>query len=65
MSRGGTPTDTPIMEALNGWMKQELHLDFGLAEALNVPELLHAYVDFFNHRRPASAQLLMLAPCSK
>ena len=30
-SREGTPTDNPIIEALNGWMKEELYLDFGLA----------------------------------
>lgn len=29
MSRGGTPTDNPIMEALNGWIKEELYLDYG------------------------------------
>ena len=31
MSRERTPTDNPIIEALNGWMKEELYLDFGLA----------------------------------
>ncbi len=55
MSREGTPADNPIIEALNGWMKEELYLDFGLGDALNVPELLDAYVDFFNHPRPAAA----------
>ena len=27
MSRVGTPTDNPIIEALNGWIKEELFLD--------------------------------------
>ena len=27
MSRAGTPTDNPIIESLNGWMKAELILD--------------------------------------
>ena len=40
MSREGTPTDNPIIEALNGWMKEELYLDFGLATAEDVPSLL-------------------------
>ena len=40
MSRGGTPTDNPIIEALNGWMKEELYLDFDLAHALDVSALL-------------------------
>lgn len=55
MSRGGTPTDNPIIEALNGWMKEELYLDFGLNEAENLPDLLNKYVYFFNNQRPAAA----------
>ena len=55
MSRGGTPTDNPIIEALNGWIKEELYLDFGLAEAENLPDLLNQYVYFFNNHRPAAA----------
>ena len=55
MSRGGTPTDNPIIEALNGWMKEELYLDFGLASTENVPLLLDKYVHYFNNRRHAAA----------
>ena len=55
MSRGGTPTDNPIIEALNGWMKEELYLDFDLAHSHDVQALLDAYVDFFNNHRPAAA----------
>lgn len=55
MSRGGTPTDNPIIEAMNGWMKEELYLDFGLAEAKDVPALLDEYVFYYNNRRPAAA----------
>lgn len=55
MSRVGTPTDNPIIEALNGWMKEELFLDFDLAHAQNVPALLDSYVYFFNNHRPAAA----------
>jgi putative transposase len=55
MSRRGTPTDNPIIEALNGWMKEELFLDYGLATAKKVPELLDAYVQYFNNERPAAA----------
>ena len=55
MSRGGTPTDNPIIEALNGWIKEELYLDFDLAHSHDVPALLDAYVDFFNNHRPAAA----------
>ena len=55
MSRVGTPTDNPIIEAMNGWIKEELYLDFGLAHTDNVPALLGAYVQFFNNDRPAAA----------
>jgi hypothetical protein len=30
----GTPTDNAITEAINGWIKEELILDFGLETAL-------------------------------
>lgn len=55
MSRGGTLTDNPITEALNGWIKEELYLDFNLAEAYDVPILLNQYVEYFNNKRPAAA----------
>ena len=55
MSRGGTPTDNPIIEALNGWMKEELYLDFGLADTEDVPVLLEEYVYYFNNKRRSAA----------
>lgn len=55
MSRAGTPTDNPIIEALNGWMKEELFLDFNFATAEDVPKLLDEYVHYFNYERPAAA----------
>ena len=55
MSRVGTPTDNAIIEALNGWIKAELYLDFDLENAEDVPKLLEDYVYYFNHKRPAAA----------
>ena len=55
MSRAGTPTDNPIIEALNGWMKEELYLDFDLDHAQDVPALLNQYVFFFNNQRRHAA----------
>jgi transposase InsO family protein len=55
MSKGGTPTDNAIIEALNGWIKEELYLDFGLETVEDVPKLLDEYVYYFNNRRPAAA----------
>ena len=43
------------MEALNGWIKEELYLDYGLADADNLPDLLNQYVYFFNNLRTAAA----------
>ena len=55
MSRGGTPTDNPIIEALNGWIKDELYVDFGLKTTNNVPGVLNKYVKYFNNKRSAAA----------
>ena len=55
MSRVGTPTDNAIIEALNGWMKEELYLDFGLETADDPLALLDEYVHYFNYERPAAA----------
>lgn len=55
MSRVGTPTDNPIIEALNSWIKEELYLDFGLAHIDDVHALLESYVQFFNSYCPAAA----------
>ena len=62
MSRGGTPTDNPIIEALNGWIKEELFLDFDLANASDVPALLDDYVRYFNFDRSAAALGYQLPP---
>ena len=53
MSRSGTPTDNPVIEALNGWIKEELYLDFDLADATDVPALLDKYVTYYNEERAA------------
>ena len=55
MSRGDTPTDNPIIEALNGWIKEKLYLDFDLANAKDVPALLNSYVFFFNNKRRSAS----------
>ena len=55
MSKVGTPTDNAIIEALNGWIKEELYLDFSLETAEDVPKLLDEYVYYFNNSRPAAA----------
>lgn len=58
MSRAGKPTDNPVNEALNGWIKEELYLDFGLDRCRTlqeVREILRQYQEFYNERRPCHA----------
>lgn len=55
MSRAGTPTDNPIIESLNGWMKAELILDFGISKVSNLKKALNQYVQYFNSERFAAA----------
>lgn len=40
MSRAGTPTDNPIIESLNGWIKEEMKIDFNLKKPRVYPRLL-------------------------
>lgn len=55
MSRAGTPTDNPIIESINGWIKEELRTDFQYWKANSIYELIDEYVYYFNHDRPAYA----------
>ena len=58
MSRAGKPTDNPVNESLNGWMKEELFMDFKVGECRRkeeFEEVLEHYVDFYNNRRPCYA----------
>lgn len=51
MSRAKTPTDNPINEALNGWMKNELYIDFDLQNTKNIHKKIADYVEYFYHER--------------
>ena len=51
MSRAGTPTDNPIIEALNGWIKEEMRIDFELKSVENIPSFIENYVHYFNNER--------------
>ena len=58
MSRAGKPTDNPVNESINGWMKEELFMDFKVDECRSRPEFeetLKRYVDFYNQHRPCYA----------
>jgi putative transposase len=55
MSRVGTPTDNPIIEAVNGWVKGELYTDVKIHKHPNLLEGINQYIEYFNHERPAYA----------
>ena len=55
MSRAGTPTDNPVNESINGWIKEELFQDFDLRHSENVQETIEQYIHYYNYIRPAWA----------
>ena len=55
MSRAGTPTDNPVNESLNGWIKEELFIDFNLKHSKDVPNLIKLYINYYNNERPSYA----------
>ena len=55
MSRAGTPTDNGAMEAINGWVKAEMFIDFDLSHCEDVPAFVERYITFFNEERPSAA----------
>ncbi len=58
MSRAGKPTDNPVNESLNGWIKEELYIDFKLKKCRTHHEIKDAikkYVDYYNKMRPCYA----------
>lgn len=55
MSRAGTPTDNPVNESLNGWIKEELFIDFDIKHCDDVPKLIEEYIYYYNNIRPSYA----------
>lgn len=51
MSRAGTPTDNPIIESLNGWIKDELIHQFKMRDCDDIRQLIKDYVYYFNNNR--------------
>ncbi len=48
MWREGTPTDNAAMEAINGWIKAEMFMDFYVTGTLPVEREVDDYNMFFN-----------------
>lgn len=53
MSRAGTPTDNSAMEAINGWLKEELFNDFKIKEQDDPIKCVEDFINFFNNERPS------------
>jgi len=58
MSRPGKPTDNPVNESLNGWIKEELFADYGIGgirDRDGIISCLERYVAYYNGCRPSYA----------
>ena len=55
MSKPGTPTENGAMEAINGWIKEELFIDFNLNSCNDIQKQIDDYIYFFNNERPQAA----------
>lgn len=55
MSRAGTPTDNPIIEAINGWLKTEISTDYNIDSYNSLEEFLEEFILYYNNIRPAYA----------
>ena len=53
MSRAGTPTDNPVIESLNGWIKNELYKDFKIYLTEDINIAIDTYIKYFNTQRLA------------
>jgi transposase InsO family protein len=53
MSRAGTPTDNPIIESKNGWLKAEIVVDFNENDFECVEEFIKHIIYDNNYLRPS------------
>lgn len=55
VSKPGSPTENGAMEAINGWIKEELFIDFCINDSNNITKSIEDYIYYFNNERPQSA----------
>ena len=55
MSRAGMPTDNPIIESINGWLKNEINVDFEIQSYDHLDVFLDDFIRYYNNDRPAYA----------
>ena len=51
MSRAGTPTDNPVIESNNGWIKKEMYIDFDINNYNTVQEFINDII--WDNYRPS------------
>lgn len=61
MSQPGKPTENGAMEAINGWIKEELFIDFKINSSNDIFSEIDKYIHYFNYERP-QATLNYLTP---
>lgn len=54
-SKPGSPTENGAMEAINGWVKEELFIDFKINNSSDIFKSIEEYIYYFNNERPQSA----------
>ena len=52
MSRAGTPTDNPVIEAMNGWIKAQIKADYQLDDWNSIEDFINKYIRYYNFERP-------------
>lgn len=55
MSKPGKPTENGAMESINGWIKEELFIDFKINSSNDVFSEVEKYIYYFNNERPQAA----------
>lgn len=55
VSKPGTPTENGAMEAINGWIKEELFIDFNINSSGDIHKSIEDYIYYFNNERPQAA----------
>lgn len=53
MSKFGTPTDNPIIESKNGWLKKEMYIDFDINDYSTVEKFIEDVIKDNNEYRPS------------
>ena len=54
MSTTGTPTNNPVIESKNGWIKKEMYIDFGINNYKTVKHYIDDII-YDNNYRPSYA----------